>query len=274
VPGNSWEGTGAGLFLVDLHADALPVSCIRLEAPVSLQEAYLLDATSALQAIREQLARTPPGLRMQSPESMVLRRLLPEDLSTDRRRERRHDDDRDLSLLNGLSAIHAYLSRAAGKAAAGNRSAQLEPLSCHVLDSSPGGMKLSWEEGVAGDARVGDLLGVLESQEDQPLLRLAIIRSIRVLPQGGMETGVQLLAGGVGAVSATLPEQPATGVLEALFMPASEEERVNATLLLTKGIYEFGRHLCIDVGGREINVRAGRRVYDSPVFDRFEFAAH
>jgi len=42
---------------------------------------------------------------------------------------------------------------------------------------------------------------------------------------------------------------------------------------VAKGVYEFGRNLCVDVGGREINVRSGRRVYDSPVFDRFEFAA-
>ena len=48
---------------------------------------------------------------------------------------------------------------------------------------------------------------------------------------------------------------------------------MNATLLVAKGVYAFGRHLSIDVGGREISVRAGRRVYDSPVFDRFEFAA-
>ena len=88
-----------------------------------------------------------------------------------------------------------------------------------------------------------------------------------------METGVQLLASGVGAVSCLLPEQPGAGALQALFMPASEAERVNATLLLEKGIYEFGRQLRLDVGGREINVRVGRRVYDSPVFDRFEFAA-
>jgi hypothetical protein len=148
-----------------------------------------------------------------------------------------------------------------------------EAVPCRVLDRSAGGMKFSWEEGGAGDARVGDLLGVLEPQEGQPVLRVAIIRSVRVLPRGGMETGVQLLAGGVGAVYCTLPDRPDAGTLPALFMPASEDERANATLLLAKGVYEFGRELHIDVGGRGISARAGRRVYDSPVFDRFEFAA-
>jgi hypothetical protein len=273
VPGNSWEGTGEGLFLVDLHADELPIPCTRLDSPVKLQDAYLLDANPALLAIREQLARTPSGLRMQCPEAMVLRRLLPEDLSSDRRRELRHGDGRHISLLNGLEQIHGYLSRAAGKTGTRDASMRPEPVPCRVLDSSASGMKLSWDEGGAGDARVGDLLGVLESQGKQLMLRLAIIRSVRVHPQGGMETGVQLLASGVGAVSCSLPDQPDAGALHALFMPASEEEHVNATLLVAKGVYEFGRHLCVDVGGREINVRSGRRVYDSPVFDRFEFAA-
>ena len=77
VPGNSWEGKGEGLFLVDLHSDTLPVPCSRLDSPVALQESYLLDANPALRAIRAQLAMTPAGVRMQSPEAMVLRRLLP-----------------------------------------------------------------------------------------------------------------------------------------------------------------------------------------------------
>lgn len=135
-------------------------------------------------------------------------------------------------------------------------------------------MKLAWEDGGAGDACVGDLLGVLEQQQGQQVLRLAIIRSVRVPAQGEMETGVQLLAGGVGAVYCKLADQPGSAALPALFMPADESERTHATLLAAKGVYAFGSRLIINVSGRTINVRAGRRVFDSPVFDRFEFAAH
>lgn len=269
VPGNSWEGTGEGLFLVDLNADALPVPCTRLDVPARLKDAYLLDANPALQAIRAQLAATPAGMRMQSPEAMVLRRLLPEDLDADRRSEGRHGDGRIVSLLYGLGPVHAYLSHAAGTA--GDQAPPPDALRCTVLDSSAGGMKLSWESGAAGDARVGELLGVLETQGGQTQLRLAIVRSVRVPPEGGVETGVQLLVGGAGAVSCMLPDRPDSPPLSALFMPAREDEQINATLLIAKGVYEFGRRLRINVGGRTISVRAGRRVYDSPVFDRFEF---
>lgn len=269
VPGNSWEGTGEGLFLLDLQSTELPVPCSQLASPAGRRDTYLLDATPALQAIRNVLAGTPATLRMQCPEAMVLRRLLPEDLSRERRCEPRHDDERHVSLLRGLAPIHAWLLQAAGKGG----QARPGSMDCRVLDSSAGGMKLAWESGGAGDAGVGDLLGVLEPQDGKPVLRLAIVRSVRIVPEGGMETGVQLLAGGVGAVHCTLPDEPEAASLPALFMPAAEAERLNATLLTAKGIYAFGRQLEIDVGGRVISVRAGRRVYDSPVFDRYEFAA-
>jgi hypothetical protein len=269
VPGNSWEGAGAGLYLIDLQSGDLPVSCTQLTSPARPQDACLLDANPAIEAIRARLAGTPARGRMQRPETMVLRRLLPEDRSRERRGLVRRGDGRQVSLLNGLERIHAWLLHAAGKGGPG----PVETLDCRVLDRSAGGMKLSWETGSAGDASVGELLGLLEPQDDKPLLRLAIIRSVRVYPEGGMETGVQLLAGGVGAVHCTYPDGPEATALPALFMPAAEAEGVNATLLTAKGVYAFDRPLRIDVGRRVISVRAGRRVYDSPLFDRYEFAA-
>ena len=134
-------------------------------------------------------------------------------------------------------------------------------------------MKLTWEGGGAGDARVGDLLGVIEEQDQKQLLRLAMIRSIKVYREGGLEAGVQLLHGGLGAVYCCLPDKPDKAADRALFMPAVEEEQVTATLITSKGIYAEGCHLIIDVAGREIKARAGRLVLDTPVFDRFEFSA-
>jgi hypothetical protein len=134
-------------------------------------------------------------------------------------------------------------------------------------------MKLAWQEGGAGDARVGDLLGIVEVEGRQQSLRLALIRSIRVYREGGMETGVQLMHGGLGAVSCCVPDEPDAVAVHALFLPASEEDQFAATLITAKGLYAEGRRLLIDVGGREVRVRAGRRVFDSPVFDRFEFSA-
>jgi len=271
IPGNSWSGSGDGLFLVDLHRAAPPVPCTRLEPPVDASEPYLLDATLALAAIRERLAQTPAKVRMQSPEAMVLRRLLPEVSGAERRREQRRADDRWVKLLLGLGNIHGWLLHAANKAPENRRPPELAP--CKVLDASDSGMKLAWEEGGPGDARVGDLLGIVEDEGRQQSLRLALIRSIRVYREGGMEAGVQLMHGGLGAVSCCVPDEADSVTVRALFLPASETEQFAATLITAKGLYTEGCGLLIDVGGREIRVRAGRRVFDSPVFDRFEFSA-
>ena len=271
IPGNSWSGRGEGLFLIDLHTSDPPLPCTRLEPPVTVREPYLLDATVALGAIRERLAQTPAKVRMQSPEAMVLRRLLPEDGNVEKRREQRQADGRWVKLLLGLEHIHAWLLHAAHKTPEAARPPESSP--CKVLDASANGMKLAWQEGGAGDARVGDLLGIVEVEGRQQSLRLALIRSIRVYREGGMETGVQLMHGGLGAVSCCVPDEPDAVAVHALFLPASEEDRFAATLITAKGLYAGGRRLLIDVGGREVRVCAGRRVFDSPVFDRFEFSA-
>jgi hypothetical protein len=269
IPGNHWEGSGEGLFLLDLRTRSAPLACAGLTRPAAAQEPYLLDATRALQALHGQLAQTPEPVRRQSPEAMLLRRLLPEQGAERQRRETRQRDGRYVAVLTGLEALHAWL-RAQRELTASVVNALPQ---CRVMDSSRSGMKLSRTDAVAGDVRVGELLGVIEGGGNRYTLRAAIVRSIRVHREGGLEAGILLLEGGLGAVTCSIPEVPASEAIPALFMPAAGEEAVAATLVAAKGLYTFGRSLVIDVGGREVSIRAGRRVFDSPVFDRFEFAA-
>jgi hypothetical protein len=276
IPGSRWTGDGEGLFLIDLDSDELPVPCTGLRSPVAAREAYLLDATAALAAVRERLTKTPAKVRMQSPEAMLLRRLLPETAAgAEKRREQRNPDSRWIDLLRGVEGIHAYLGRAVqqGPGGAAGQPTVIDTVSCRVLDSSGSGMKLAWEGGGAGDARVGDLLGILEMRNERETIQLGMIRSIRVYRKGGMEAGLQLMPGGLGAVSCYAPDEPEKVAVRALFMPAIEDEKIAATLVVSKGFYVLGRRLLIDVGGREVRARAGRCVFDSPVFDRFEFSA-
>jgi len=277
IPGSDWSGSGEGFFLIDLDSDMLPLPCSGLQAPVKTREPYLLDATAALAAVRERLTKTPEKVRQQSPEAMVLRRLLPETAGAEQRREQRRPDGRWINLLRGVEGIHAYLTDVAqqgpGTAAGRHDRSAADAAPCRVLDASDSGMKLAWESSGAGDACVGDLLGILEEQQGRTSLQLGMIRSIRVYREGGMEAGIQLLPGGLGAVSCFVPEQPEKVAVRALFMPASEDEQIAATLVAATGLYAEDRQLLIDVGGREVRARAGRRVLDSPVFDRFEFSA-
>jgi len=271
IPGGVWEGDGAGLFVIDLYAAAPPVRCTSLTAPVSIRDPYLLDASEALREISAQLAQTPARVRMQSPEAIVLKTLMPEPAAGDRRRATRHPDGRYVDLLLGLEVIHAWLlANDGGQDAAG---IEEHVASCRVLDSSLHGMKLAWAEGSAGDVQVGDLVGVIESVNGRDGLRLAVARSILVLREGGVETGIELFPGGLGAVTCSIPGRADGSDVHALFMPADETGKYSATLLVEKGYLEEGITLLIDVGGSEVHARVGRCVMQTLVFDRFEFAA-
>jgi hypothetical protein len=278
TPGGHHPESGEGMFLINLDSEALPVPCVGMHRPVGTREPYLLDARAALAAVRERLAKTPEKVRMQSPEAMVLRCLLPETAGAERRREqRRYPDSRWVNLLQGVECIHAWLEDAAqgrsGASGRGKKRPVVEFVSCRVIDDSDSGMKLAWERGGSGDALVGDLLGIRGERNGRVSLRLGVIRSIRVYRKGGMEAGIELLSGGLGAVSCHAPDEPDEAAVRALFMPASEAEQIAATLVTPKGFYAEDRQLLIDVGGREIRARAGRCVADSPVIDRFEFSA-
>lgn len=269
VQGGNWTGNGEGMFLLDIAGAELPRPCAELTAPVTTGDPYLLDTTDMQTVLRRRISDIPALVRLRSPEAIVLHHIMPGERGANLRREQRHRDGRWIGLLLGLKGIHTHLLTVAGKPAA----AGIPPVECRMLDSSSGGMKLHWEEGRAGDARVGDLVGVLEGEVGQEVLQLASIRSLRVLETGGLEAGVQVIAGGVGAVYCSQPDAPDETAMQALFLPAEEAEDIAATLITASGLYEEGRAVLIDVGGREIRVRAGRLISDSPVFDRFEFAA-
>ncbi len=275
IPGSNWTGDGEGFFLVELGGDALPVPCATLQQPITVADPYLLDATVALAAIRQCLGKIPARVRKQSPEAILLRRLLPQSQGRELRREQRNADGRWVSLIFGVDGVHRYMAKDSKSSTTRSSQANEQDalIACQVLDSSPNGMKLLWQGATAGDARVGDILGVIEDQSGAHALVLAVIRSIRVSREGGAEAGVELIVGGLGAVTvvdAGLDGQTGVG---ALFMHANEVEQITATLITAKGFYQAEMQLLINVGGREIKARAGRLVLESPVFDRFEFAA-
>ncbi|MDX1698352.1 MAG: hypothetical protein R3308_08695, partial [Thiohalobacterales bacterium] len=268
VQGGNWNGSGDGLFLLDIAGEKLPRPCTGLTAPVTTGEPYILDTTDMQTALRRRIAGIPALVRLRSPEAIMLQHLMTGERGPGLRREERRRDDRRVGLHSGLENIHAWLLQRAGKPATA-----AAPLECRVLDSSTGGLKLQWQAGGAGDARVGDLLGVTEGRAGQETLKLASIRSLRVLEAGALEAGVALISGSVAAVYCSLPEAADETALQALFLPAEEAEDIGATLITTGGVYEEGRALLIEVGGREVRARAGRLVSDSPVYERFEFVA-
>jgi len=274
IPGNCEPGGEEGLYQIDLGGDAEPFSCVEGESPASVKEPYILDAREALKSVREQLADIPDKVRSLSPEATLLRQLLTEDPQSKQRSEERHSDKRQVQLLLGIDSIHAFLmqvssNKGADKTARDVKQSSLEPFHCMIVDSSDSGMRFSWEDSSVSDIRVGELLAIVEGQ----YVRLSMVRSVRILPEGTMETGVSLIKDGVGAVYCRIPGDPESAGSIALFLPSSEDEQGAATLIASKDIYTQGCHIVIDVADREIRARAGRQIFGGPVYDRFEFSA-
>ena len=274
IPGSCQPGGEEGLYQIDLGSDAGPFVCVAGESSASMQEPYILDAREALQAVREQLVKIPDKVRSLSPEATLLRQLLPEDQQAKQRSEERHSDERRVQLLLGIDSIHAFLmqasaNKASGKMAQDAKQPSLEPFHGMIVDSSDSGMRLCWDDRSVGEIRVGELLAIVEEHH----LRLAMVRSVRILPEGVLETGVSLIKGGVGAVYCHSPDDPGSAGSIALFLPSSDDGQGAATLIAAKDMYPQGCHIVIDVAGREIRARAGRQIFGGPVFDRFEFSA-
>ena len=277
IPGKCQPGEGEGRYQIDLGADKMPVSCVDLGPSPTVKEPYILDVSGVLESVREQLQQVPDKVRMLSPEATLLRQLLPEDQKLKQRAEKRHAITRRAQLLRGIGSIHNFLVRPSlkevlGQAARGKKPSMAKPYQCQVLDSSENGMRLSWVNNDDSDARVGDLLAVVQGEPGEEYLQLAILRSVHVFRQGAMDAGVMLIKGGVGAVYCYFPGEPPSRGSAALFVTSEDDEQGVATLIAGKGVYEEGRRLSIDLADKQISVRAGRLVFNGPVFDRFEFS--
>jgi hypothetical protein len=272
VPGDQWSDASDGQFIIDLNSGDPPRYGSSPELQTGGGQHYLLDAREALDGIREHMMQIPAKVRMQSPEAIILRRLLPEVVDPIATREARYPDSRWTQLFLGLDSIHSHWLKTAGagkqKVSRGAGREAGEPHACRIIDVSNNGMCLGWGEGSTGDTRVGEILGIVE--EDRRL-RIGMIRSLRIQREGGMEIGLQLIHGSIASVycraNDTADEEP----IQALFMPADEAERVGATLITISGFHTPGCRLLIDVAGRQVKARAGRCIINGPVIDRFEF---
>ncbi len=277
IPGKCQPDEGGGRYQVDLGSDKMPVNCDDITSSAVVKEPYILDVSELLELVRAQQQRIPEKVRMLSPEATLLRQLMPGDQKMKQRGEDRKAATRWVQMLRGIRSIHDFLVRPSMKAvlaeaARGGKPKLIKPCQCQVLDSSENGMRLSWVNSEDSDARVGDLIAIVEGQPGQEYLTLAILRSVHVFRQGALDAGVMLVKGGVGTVNCYFPGEPAARGSAALFVTSEDDEQGAATLIAAKGVYEEGRRLSIDLADKQLNIRAGRLVFNGPVFDRFEFS--
>lgn len=268
VPGRDWEGHGEGRCFLDLRSDSPPRLCVRLDQPPEADEPYVLDLRPALEMMHRQLLSLPADQRGQAPEAALLRMLMPEVPRGDQRRSKRRAEGRWVDVVTGLEGIHGYLAQRAGS---GPEEA-VRTRSLRVVDSSDTGLRLSGAEGGVGEARVGDLLGVVADTEAQlPRMQLAVVRWVRSERDGSTQMGLEFVPGRASAVTCRPVDDQASPLLQCLFLPTVGT--ISAGLIAPKELYQPERRLVLYVGQREVQVRVARRVLETACVDRFEFTS-
>jgi hypothetical protein len=272
IPGGDWPDAAEGLFFVDLRSGAAPVAHPPKEMLQQVGEPYILDARKALQAIHGQLDQTPVKVRMQSPEAMILRRLWPEAIELKQQREPRQTESGEIGLLLGLMDIHGYLSKALSTLPDTpliTRTQPVEPSPGRIVNSSQNGRRLYWEEDASSSVCVGELMGLVE---EGGRLTLAVVRNMRISPDGGMEIGVQLIHGACAPIYCRASGDEESMALPALFMPGDETQQATASLVTVKCDYVQDSRILINVAGQEIRARVGHSLLETKVFKHFEFS--
>ncbi len=268
VPGNSWQGVPEGLFFIDLQSDSRPRHCVSLVSPVTGDDPHILDARAALQQMHRALVALPADRRRRRAETVLLKALLPQVSGPDKRRSERRRDGRWVELIVGLEPAHNWLASARHRGAT-------DVLSMQVKDASEGGYCLRWPEGAAATLQVGELLCVVSDSDAAAAPgRLLQVRWLRDSRESGMELGVQWLTGVPGAVYLMAAEGADTSRVPALFLPsANNAEIAAARLLAPPEVYAENRALLLYVGQREVAIRCGALLEQTPGFDCFEFSA-
>ena len=251
-----------GCYRVDLCADRPARAAGSAPAPEDEAPA-VVDARAAMHAMHRALLAMPAKERPASAEAALLRQLLPENPGGEQRRHAREATRQEVGLLLGLEAVHGSLVPGGASAAE----------AWQVLDTSAGGYRLHQAGTPRCEPRVGELAAVIVTREGvKPAPRLALVRWVKEGREGGTELGLECLEGTAAAVHCSAGDVPGESV-PCLFLNASPEQTLSATLLAPKGLYVPGRELEIQVGGKCIPVRAARCVLETGCVERFEFAA-
>jgi len=265
IPGNSWQGTPEGLFYIDLQSDSGPRHCVFLQSPVAGDDPHLLDARAPLQQMHKSLAALPADRRRQRVEADLLRALLPEVTTRDKRRSKRRSSGNWIEVVVGLEAICDYIkSCQCGE--------QAEATRWRVKDTSEQGYRLAWGESAASLLQVGGLVCVVaNSEEEKRSFQLLVVRWVRDERDRGTELGVEKLAGVPNPVQIEISDETGTVECQALFLSSTDARDSVARLVAPPEVYRENRSLLLYVGDREVPVRCTERVGQAPGFDCFEF---
>jgi hypothetical protein len=292
LPSRPGEADIEGCFLVDLETDSPPQPCSKIGREIEWEQPRVLDVTPSMDQLRQHMEklRGPKGaLQLNTEEGRLLSLLLPE-LERDRqRRAERRTSQREVRVCLGLSATHFFLTKGtnylAQHLAAASTGMHVQELSSaeearHSIDSwlilneSANGYMLTSRRRWSGDARVGDVAGVVQANPSGGVrFALATVRWVRVTADQRTEIGVEVIPGAAHPVRCIGSDAVVDGGgdLPGLFLPQVPALNLPATLVVPKRLYSRDRLIHVRTGERDMQVRAGHLLADTALFDRFEF---
>ena len=288
----------AGIFLVQLKSDQIPVPLSKHKGGADMRTDILLITLELARKVSEHLAglqeNTPPA-RLGLPDAALQRHyqdmlshLLKHWALAPKRTSSRLAKNESTNLIAGIEALHFYLNgekdfagadpvdddaeeslNFTGKPVRKPGSNIASPTRWLVVNESAGGMALSKFPGTSSTVQVGDLLGVRSDRDTQ--WSLGVVRRASSNDAGDLEIGTQLVAPHAQAAAVRLEQ---AGVFErALLLPEIPALKQPATLIVGSGLYQPARVLELKKGADgQVRILATRLLERTNSFERFQFS--
>ncbi|MCX7627218.1 MAG: hypothetical protein N2Z69_02225 [Methylophilaceae bacterium] len=289
----------AGVFLVRLKSDHIPISFAKYQGPTDMRTDILLITVELARKVNEHLVGlqegTPPA-KLGLPDSAhqkhyqdLLAHLLKHWALAPKRAFARSVKNESINLCIGLDAVHYYLNGEQGypgpKEEVHQEAASLNFVASPtkpkevgekaatrwlVVNESAGGMALSKFPAVRAKVQVGDLLGLRADGESG--WRLGVVRRASSGETGELEIGVQMLA--PAATTAWVrPDNEGKSDL-ALMLPELAALKQPATLVTRTGMYQPARLLEVVAlpDNKTLRVLATRLIERTSSFERFQYS--
>ncbi|AQA17485.1 hypothetical protein BST95_03770 [Halioglobus japonicus] len=186
--------------------------------------------------------------------------------------ERQHSDSEAEAYLDHQVQLDA---RSAAAILSGDDDPQLErnyPLYMPMMvNASPGGYCLDWQEELPAELKVGDLVSAQEGQHDQWVL--AVIRWISQLENKRTLMGIELLSPQVKAYGAVTRSKTGeeTEPQRALLLPEINLVGQPQTLITPRTSFRENQKITLQRPGEELHLQLNRQLAATGSFSQFDF---
>lgn len=143
-----------------------------------------------------------------------------------------------------------------------------------LVNTSPGGYCVAWEEGVPGGLQAGEILGVRE-QSSHPW-SLALVRWIRQMRNHGTQIGIELIAPSAAPCAVKLIQKTGNSseYLRGLLLPEIVVARQAATLVTPRLPFQPGSRISLLHDGREDQGLLKEKLTATGSISQFELKLH